>query len=214
MSDDRYQRFANYLDQENKDEAVAYILSLLESGALTIEEIYAELLVPSLTNYACPLDDQEICIWKEHTRTSIVRTILEATYPYVIARKPKMTQTKKLIVLCPEEEYHEIGAIMVANYFAMAGFNAQYIGANTPKHDILSAVKAIKPDFLALSVTNYYNVVVTKKITEALKANYPEVKIIIGGQAFRQEDALKQVTYDYHIDTLEDIMNLAKAVLK
>ncbi|MGD9886488.1 MAG: cobalamin-dependent protein [Bacilli bacterium] len=55
------------------------------------------------------------------------------------------------------------------------------MGANTPKHDILSAVSVFKPDYVAISVTNYYNLVVTKQITKAIKEKDPSVKIIVGG---------------------------------
>ncbi len=215
MQKNYYSNFIKLLGKEDKDQTLFFVLDLLEKGILSIEEVYSTLLSPSLINFACDLDDQEICIWKEHTRTSIIRTILEATYTYVVKRKPEVkSKNKKIIIVCPQEEYHEIGAIMVSNYFSMAGFDAQYIGANTPKSDILSAVKALKPDYIALSVTNYYNLVITKKITDSIKSDFPNVKIIIGGQAFRQKGALDNVVYDYHIDTIEEIFTLAGAVLK
>jgi len=28
--------------------------------------------------------DADVCVWKEHVRTSIVRTVVEAAYPYVV----------------------------------------------------------------------------------------------------------------------------------
>lgn len=99
--------------------------------------------------------------------------------------------------------------MIVTNYFLLNGFDAHYIGANTPKHDILTAVKALKPDFLALSVTNYYNLVITKQITDDLKALYPEVKIILGGLAFTKPGALDHLNYDYHLNTTEEIKNIA-----
>jgi methanogenic corrinoid protein MtbC1 len=109
------------------------------------------------------------------------------------------------MVLCPSEEYHEIGAIIVNNFFLLAGFNSQYIGANTPKQDIIMAVKALQPDYVALSVTNYYNIVITKQITEAIKSQYPAVKIIVGGQAFRQAGAIEQVTHDIYLKNVQEI---------
>jgi len=214
MVNNYYNNFIKLLKREDKDQALFFILDLLEKGLLTIEEVYSTMLSPSLSDFACNLDDPEICVWKEHTRSSIIRTILEATYPYVVKRKPEVkSENQKVIVVCPQEEYHEIGAIMVSNYFSMAGFKSQYIGANTPKNEVLSAIKALKPNYVAISVTNYYNLVITKKITEAIKTDFPDVKIIIGGQAFRQKGALNNFVYDYHLDTIEEIFALAGAVL-
>jgi methanogenic corrinoid protein MtbC1 len=200
-----FEEFTRLLDAEDKDRAIT-ALDLLAKKTMTLEDLFLQLLAPSLQLFSCPVADKDICIWKEHTRTSIVRTILECTYPFVIKRRQLVSaKNKKVVVVCPSEEYHEIGAIIVNNFFLLAGFDSQYIGANTPKHDILTAVKALKPDFLALSVTNYYNVIVTKQITEEIRTQYPEVKIIVGGQAFLQQGALTQVKHDFYLKNPEDI---------
>jgi len=201
-----YKTFLKYLDDENRDESIGFALKLIEEKKITLEEMYLQLLTPALTEFHCEEEDEQICIWKEHARTSIIRTILESLYVYVIERKKLVpSKGKTIMVLCPSEEYHEIGAIIVSHFFALAGYDARYIGANTPKNDILSAVKALKPDMLALSVTNYYNIVITKKITEDIKLQFPNVKIIVGGQAFNHTDALSQVKYDYHLTDLSSI---------
>jgi methanogenic corrinoid protein MtbC1 len=116
------------------------------------------------------------------------------------------------VVLTPSFEYHEIGAIMVSHYLRLQGFNAHYIGANTPKSEILSALRAYEPDYVALSVTNPYNIVVTKQITEEIKKFFPEVKIILGGQAFKHDGAKENLAVDYILQTLDDIKRFAKEV--
>lgn len=201
-----YDNFLFLLEKEDKDRALTFILDLMEKKTITLSELYNELLTPALTNFSCQLEDKEICIWKEHARTSIIRTILEATYPYVIQNKPKNdNNVKRVLVVCPQEEYHEIGAIIATNYFLMGGYDARYIGANTPTAEILSAIKALRPDFIALSVTNYYNLFITKKLTEAIKETYPQVKIIVGGQAFSYPKATDQLPFDYHLRSVDDI---------
>jgi methanogenic corrinoid protein MtbC1 len=201
-----YEEFNRILSTENKDTAVNFALDLLKKKTVTLEVLYTELLAPALTYFACPVADKELCIWKEHTRTSIIRTILECTYPYVIERRKLVPQKpEKIVVVCPTEEYHEIGAIIVNHFFLLTGFNSQYIGANTPKTDILTAIRALAPDYLALSVTSSYNLVVGKQITDEIKVKYPSVKIIIGGQAFLQKGALDQVAHDYYLPDAQSI---------
>lgn len=209
MNPQVYLNFVSLLDKEEKDKAIQYSLDVLKKKEVTLEELYLNVLAPSLYNFHCNDQDESICIWKEHARTSIVRTILEATYPFVIERKKEIKQKgKTIMVVCPSEEYHEIGAIIVAHYLSLAGYDARYIGANTPKNNIVSAVDVLHPDFVAISVTNYYNLVVTKKITEEIKTKYPEVKIIVGGQAFNHPGALEQVQYDYFLSSLTDLSQL------
>lgn len=200
----QYQAFLDLVVAEDKDQALTYILDLLEKGE-SVRNIYENFLIPSLSDYECLKKEEEICIWKEHTRTSIIRTILEASYAYLIKSKDKPIK-KKIITVCPQEEYHEIGAIIANNYLSLVGFDASYIGANTPSDDILSAVKVLQPDYIALSVTNYYNLVITKRLTERIRQEFPNVKIIVGGQAFSHPESLNQITYDYNLNTFEDIL--------
>ena len=204
-----YPKLLDLVNHENKDEAMLYVLDLLKEKKIELYDLYDFFLRPVLNEFVCNSEDEEICIWKEHVRTSIVRTILESTYPYLIeVKKTVKPNNQKVVVVCPSEEFHEVGAIIVTNYFTLAGFDAQYIGANTPKGDIVSAVKALKPDYLALSVTNYYNLVVTKQITEQVKGLFPNVKVILGGNAFSKPGALDHLVYDYHLKTKEDIFKL------
>lgn len=200
--------FIKLLDNEEKDKAIMYILNLLDSGS-DILDIYEYFIIPALADYNCDNDQEEICIWKEHTRTSIVRTILENTYPYFIKAKGDKTINKSVIVACPQEEYHEIGAIIATNYFYLEGFKAKYIGANTPSEEIISAVKILKPDYLALSITNYYNLIQTKKLINTLKASYPNLKIILGGQAIKKYANKSKIQYDLIMNSYEDIKKLS-----
>ena len=210
-----YEVFLKLLDNEDKAGAVRFAINLIQSEQLSLEVLYEQILTPSLNEFYCKLDDRELCVWKEHTRTSIIRTIVENTYPFAaeIAKKAKPTG-KSVIIACPSEEYHEIGALIVSHLFLMNGFLPHFIGANTPKADILSAVKALKPDFLALSVTNYYNIIQTKQITDEVVAKHPSVKIIIGGSAFAGADAHGAIHHHFHMNSFQDIRTLAAEVLQ
>ncbi len=208
-----YEKFMTYLEKEDKDQAVKYAISLLSEKKIDIETLYLELLRPSLSHFSCKEEDADICIWKEHLRTSIIRTILEISYLYILnERKPKKASKPKIVVLTPAFELHEIGAIMSTHFMMLEGLNASYIGANTPKNEILNAIRAYHPDMIALSVTNPYNLIVTKQTTDEIRRFFPEVKIILGGQAFSDPNHLRTLQYDYHIQSFADLKTFAKAV--
>lgn len=196
--------FFKYLDAENKDKAILYIHKLLEEG-IDIINIYENYIIPSLRDYHCNAKEEEICIWKEHTRTAIIRTILESTYPYLIRAKKEKSIDKFIVIACPQEEYHEIGAIISANYFYLMGFKTKYIGANTPSFEIKSALKIMSPDYLALSISNDYNLIQTKKLIESLKFDFPDLKIILGGRSAIMHAKSVDMQYDYLLNGLEDI---------
>lgn len=213
MKHEWFNEFMSYLKLEDKAKAVSFAMGLIEMNQVTLEELYLEILAPSLIYFQCVEKDEDICIWKEHFRTSVIRTILESCYVHVLKRvESSKVNGIKIMVLTPAFEYHEIGAIMNTHFMLLEGFDAYYIGANTPKSEIISALRAYHPDFIALSVTNPYNIVVTKQTTDEIKRYFPEIGIILGGQAFREPKNVKHLTYDYILNTLDDLKAFGKKV--
>jgi len=214
MSNVYVDTFMGFLEKEQKDLAVSFAIGLLNEKKLDIETLYLKLLTPALTLFECTNQDTDICIWKEHFRTSIIRTILEISYMHILEITRNITKKKpKVVVLTPAFEYHEIGAIMNTHLFLLEGIDATYIGANTPKAEILSAIRAYHPNYVALSVTNPYNLVVTKQTTDDIKRFFPDVKIILGGQAFKDVSNLAHIQYDYLLTSQKDLKSFAKEVL-
>lgn len=209
---DFYDEFISYLDDENKEKALEFILNKLQNGDIQIVDLYNKVLAPALNNMECKLKDKRICIWKEHVRSSIIRTIIECCYPYVIKQRIRKDNGKKVVVVCPSEEYHEIGARMAADFFTLCGYNTIFVGSNTPKEDFLAAINEVNPYYIAVSITNYYNLVAAKKVIEKIKGegNF-KGKIFVGGYAFKNnKEAVKNVGADNLIDSFEDIKNLSK----
>lgn len=209
-----YKQFEVFFEEENKEEAVKYILDKLQSGEIDVIDMYAKILTPLLNNMTCKLADKRICIWKEHVKTAIVRTIVENCYTYVITKRNHLNYPKRGVaaILCPPEEYHDLGARMVADFFTIAGYEAIFVGSNTPYQDFYNAVDVIRPEVVAISVSNYYNLVAAKKMIEELKKalDYP-LNIVVGGSAFHDDTAKYQlIGADYFAASYEDILKLAE----
>jgi methanogenic corrinoid protein MtbC1 len=191
--------------EESRNDAVRLAIRMLQEQEVSVVELYETILAKALQEIDCREGDKE-CIWKEHIETSIVRTIVENSYPYLIDAIERVPKKQKLVVvLCPEEEYHEIGARMAHDFFLLHGYDAVFIGANTPKDVAMDAVEILKPDYLAISVTNMYNVVHAKRIVQAAKALQPDLRILAGGVAFYNRNALESVGADYHLTSFQSI---------
>lgn len=209
-----YAEFVRLLESNDRAEAIRYALSKLESGEIDIVTLYSELLAPSLNDMVCH-EDEDTCIWKEHVRSSLVRAIIESCYPHVLREAMagrKDLGGERVLVVCPTEEYHELGARMVADFFTLAGYEVTFIGANTPRRVILSATRHVRPKYLAMSVTNYYNLFDARQVIDAVREELgADVKIIVGGSAFlRNEDAASEVGADIELHTFDDILSLSK----
>lgn len=94
-------------------------MSLLESGQVTIVDLYENYLAKGLSEIASNNKSQSIPIWQEHVMSNIVRSVIEISYPYVQKEKNNIgnnTPTLKAVVLCLSEEYHDLGARMVQDF--------------------------------------------------------------------------------------------------
>ena len=210
--------FIQELKFGNKEACVRYCLDLLESGKADIRSLYEGYLKESLNRMTCDPEEKALCIWREHEATAIVRTVIECAYPYVI-REREMRGARKLgkaVVLCPESEYHEIGARMIADYLTIIGYEAIFVGSNTPRDEILRAVQILSFDLLALSVTNYYNLVAAKKMIDLIrKKTSKPIRIILGGQAFKNNPELcEKINADILLQTFEDLEAFSETMNK
>ena len=211
---EQYDVFLGLLTAEDKEGAIHYALGLLESGEVDVATLYEGILAPSLKNMACQLNDKQWCIWKEHMRTSIVRTIIESCHAFVMKERrarPELQPKGKVVLACPTEEYHELGIRMVADLFTMAGYDAAFIGANTPFPDIVSAVEYFRPEILGISATSSYALFAAGRAIKKVRERFPDkaIKIIVGGIAFDSNpEAWKEIGADACLSSYKDILAL------
>jgi methanogenic corrinoid protein MtbC1 len=212
-----YQRFLSRLDNGDRYGCVDLILAKLSANELDVVTAYDEILAPALRESYCRERQRQICVWEEHVRTSIARTVIECCYPYVIKerdRQSKLASRGKAIVVCPTEELHEIGARMVADFFTLCGFDAMFVGANTPQAQILEAIGYVKPRYVAISVTSYYNLLAARRLVEKIRSAKEMTKadftIIVGGYAFeRNPEVSEEMGADLLLSGFEDIRRLS-----
>lgn len=215
-----YNQFLKYLEEENRQQCVDFGLSKLSNNEVDLVTFYEEILAPSMRERACRGKQREIWVWEEHVRSSIVRTVIECCYPYVVKERDERYRSGpagKVIVFCPADEYHEIGARMVADFFTLCGFDAVFVGANTPHAEMIGAIGYVKPKYVAISVTNYYNLVAAcktvQKMSEVRETSGTDFKIIVGGQAFeRNPDMDKEMGADFFLSTFDDIRRLSQGL--
>lgn len=211
-----YERFLSRLDKDDRYGCVDLILTKLSANELDVVTAYDEILAPSLREGYCRERQREICVWEEHVRTSIARTVIECCYPYVIKErdyKYKPTSRGKAIVVCPTEELHETGARMVADFFTLCGFDSMFVGANTPQAQILEAIGYVKPRYVAISVTSYYNLLAARNLVEkihtAKEMSEADFTIIVGGYAFERNPEMSgEMGADLLLSGFEDIRRL------
>ena len=211
-----YDEFVASLEKREKENCVKVCLDYLANGAIDVVTLYEQILAPAMNTPSYGTNEGEVNIWEEHSRTSIVRTIIECCYPYVVKERNESYKSKKkgsVIVLCPTEEAHETGARMVADFFTVTGFDVIFIGASTPGDQTIDAINYFNPDYVAISITNAYNLLTTAKVVKKITdmKNSMNFKIILGGRACQTNpETCKRMNPDYILQTFDDIRNLAE----
>jgi methanogenic corrinoid protein MtbC1 len=206
--------FLEALEREDRAACVEMALHRLEMGHTDVLSLYREVLAPALNEWQRDEADADICVWREHVRTSIVRTVVEAAYPYVVKEAARRDLAKgkgaRVAVLCPPDELHELGARMVADFFTLAGFETTFVGASTPIDDLVAALGHIRPRYVAISVTSPYNLIALRKTIERIRGRVPEgTKVIVGGRAVAHDPELaKRIGADMVMSTFEEISEL------
>lgn len=211
-----FEKVARQLSDFAKDEAIAYCTGLLAQGTLTVPQLYEQVLAPALNKIAVPRDQEDDLIWREHAMAAIVRSIIECARPYVMKEKEHADaggRAGRVLLVCPEDEYHELGIRMGEDFFTIAGFETFFIGGNTPQANIVSAVETLRPDIVDIGVSNFLNLVQLKKIVAQLKQRIDaRVKIAVSGSALgRSGKTAADFGADIIINSFADILALGEA---
>jgi methanogenic corrinoid protein MtbC1 len=149
-----------------------------------LKDFYLNVLQPSLYRIGDLWESGEISAAVEHLATAIVtRTISHLSFLYM----PVASRDKRVMVLSVSGEYHQLGALMVANCFEMDKWNVNFLADSMPFRDTMQHIASFKPHLLALSVTMPYNITSMIELIKKIKSGgYNEgMKILAGGQAFK-----------------------------
>jgi methanogenic corrinoid protein MtbC1 len=104
------------------------------------------------------------------------------------------TEVGKAIVSAAPNEFHEIGAWIVANALEAAGWRVLYLGGNAPAEDVGKMVAKEQPNLLALSMAMPFNLDKVASCIEAARGGDAtgRLKIMVGGLGFALQPSLAE----------------------
>lgn len=198
-----YDRYLESLLGGRKSECVQIVSRLLDED-IPVRSLYLDLLQAALYQVGALWEQNKISVAKEHLATSLTEFLLTLTYPRLF-RVPRCQKTA--VIACVASEHHQLGARMVADIFELHGWNSYFLGANTPVADLLAMVKEKQPDLLALSLALYFNLPALLETIPTVRAAFPQLPILVGGQAFRWGgvDAVTQFPHVAYIASVAEL---------
>ncbi len=199
--EDEIQQYMDSLLKKNTKKTIYLVRDFIEKG-IPVSDVYVEILAESMRRVGELWHASRISVDTEHYCTSVTQMAMAQMYPELFSGERK---NRTVLCACPGTELHEMGARMVADIFENGGWDSVYLGAAVPQDAMLEAVRANEPDVVSLSVTMPQHLIACRDMIDAIRAEFPDVVIAVGGQAFRStNDIWRQWPVDiYSLDARE-----------
>jgi MerR family transcriptional regulator, light-induced transcriptional regulator len=148
-----------------------------------LKQFYLHVVCPVMNMIGSLWERNEISVAEEHLASAIVTRIMSNLYQRFA--KYDIFRGKAVITAAPNE-FHELGARMMADFLEMDGWDVTYLGANTPEHEILKVLRKQKPFIVGLSAAMAFNLAKVRQTIEMIKGDREAraIKVIVGGLAF------------------------------
>ena len=203
-----------YMDcllKKDSRRAVTLVQDFLRQG-IALSDIYAEILAESMRRVGDLWHTARITVDAEHYCTSVTQMAMAQLYPELFERSRR---GRTILCACPGTELHEMGARMVADLFENDGWDSIYLGAAVPQDALLDAIRENHPDLVALSVTMPQHLLTCQELIPAIRVEFPDIKIAVGGKAFESTHEIwKHWPVDLYTQDARDFVRSADALFE
>ena len=202
ISEDQYTRYLETLLQGDGRQCKAIVTELLAKGEPPAL-LYTDLFQKALYRIGELWEQNRVSVAVEHLATAITERLLAIVYPTLLSSTKR--HGRKAVIACSANEYHQIGARMVADIMESRGWDIFFVGANAPTDDLLSLIDYTMPEYLGISVSMDFNLVNLRGLIDRVRTSYPQLDILVGGQAFRRggADNVRAYSRIEYIESLE-----------
>ena len=129
--------------------AARLILDAVESGT-SVRDVYLGVFMPCQSEVGRLWQLNRLDVAQEHYCTAATQLVMSMIQEH--APRPRRAG-RTVVAAAAIGERHDLGIRMVADFFEMAGWDAAYLGADTPARGLTLFVDEVRADALALSVT-------------------------------------------------------------
>lgn len=174
---------------DNRGEEASERLLAAAASGVPAAALYEQVLAPAQREIGRMWHGAEINVAEEHRATAIA---LAAMARLRERFRPETRANRRVVAVTPAGDLHEVGLRAVADSFAMAGWEVDYLGANVPHHDVVRILAAQPADLLAISVGSPLHLRSAAELIAAVAAE-PElagIPVVIGGAALDAEPEL------------------------
>ncbi|CAH0182746.1 HTH-type transcriptional repressor CarH [Peribacillus sp. Bi96] len=185
LSDELIEALLNF--NENK----AQMLISQAFSMYTIEHTIVDVLGAVLVQIGDKWERGEITSAHEHFASNI----LKARISSVMHTIPTNGYLPKALTVCAPGEKHEFGLLIFTIFLKRKGYETVYLGESIADKDLFTVLNIIKPSYLFMSVSLEENLEGTFSLVEALKKEFPDLKVGLGGAALSLISEERHITF-------------------
>jgi excisionase family DNA binding protein len=181
--------------------------SIVESAlasSLSPKQIYLDVLQPAMASIGHRWEVGELDIIVEHRASGIVGRMVGRLGP----RFNKRGRRRGVVLVgAPSGEHHGLAVAMLADLIRDGGYEVIEIGADVPAAPFAKAAQC-KPIAVCISVTRPSALAAAAGVVAAIRADDPEMLIVLGGQGTTDRLAALAVGADAVIATVDDLLDV------
>ncbi len=210
INENLYQNYFDALLAGRRSECKDFVNDLLDAK-IDIKVLYSDLFQRSLYSVGELWENNRITVANEHLATSITESLLNLTYPFIFATE---RTGRKAVISCSANEFHQVGGKMVADVFELNGWDGHFLGPNSPTEDMAQFIQNVQPDVVGLSLAILPNIDHLKRSIEVVRADFPKIDLLVGGQAFRWGgiDTIRRYAGTEYISSLNALEKMLKGM--
>ena len=178
-----YLSFYNRLLLRDRTGAIAIADRHAESD--TMEEMFSDLFIPTLTFAQEELDRKRITPANDHFIKDVIRELI---IRYGDRNAGVVDSERHIVAVSVAGERLSLGTLMLTQLLREEGFSIDYF-TDLPDAELLSFISEVMPEAVFVSCTNPDHLQAGHGLLQLLAASFPDLMIVAGGSAFAGDRA-------------------------
>lgn len=176
-----------------------------------LERFYEETMKPAMYRIGEMWASGNVAVSEEHLASALGNMIVSSQYIRVMEDSKPVKG--RILVTTASDEYHVLGAQMLANTLEADGWEVDFLGANTPSSDLVRYIEESSPDIVAISATMPFNLIKVQEVVDRIREEFQRKRprIMLGGLAFMgQRELVGHMGGDGYAENSSEAKELAE----
>jgi predicted PurR-regulated permease PerM len=176
-----YLSFYNRLLLRDRPGAIA--IADRQAEAETMEEMFVDLFIPTLTFAQEELERKRISTANDHFIKDVIRELI-VRYGDRNAGIPD--PQRHFVAVSVAGERLSLGTLMLTQLLRSEGYSADYF-TDLPNEELVSFITEVKPEAVFVSCANYDHLDAGFELLQLLNTNFADLVIVAGGSGFASD---------------------------